>query len=129
MVLAVTSVFVGMACLDYTQRMLAGLDAKGDGRNEGGGCGTDVSGGWQQFEMWGDGKQTRSFCYVDDAVEGLMRVMQSDYKEPLNVGELGRCLGRTGRFPSPRRMVSDWFTLELVWSGCCDCGQLFWCRE
>ena len=30
--------------------------------------------------------QTRSFCYVDDAVEGLMRVMQSDYKEPLNVG-------------------------------------------
>eukprot|EP00961_Rhodomonas_salina_P215067 2904789-Rhodomonas_salina.1 len=42
----------------------------------------------QQFEMWGDGKQTRSFCYIDDAVEGLMRVMQSDYKEPLNVGEL-----------------------------------------
>jgi len=36
--------------------------------------------------MWGDGHQTRSFCYIDDAVEGLMRVMQSDYKEPLNVG-------------------------------------------
>ena len=38
------------------------------------------------FEMWGDGMQTRSFCYVDDAVEGLYRVMASDYKEPLNVG-------------------------------------------
>jgi len=40
----------------------------------------------ETFEMWGDGNQTRSFCYVDDAVEGLMRVMNSDYKEPLNVG-------------------------------------------
>jgi len=39
-----------------------------------------------EFEMWGDGKQTRSFCYVDDAVEGLYRVFASDYKEPLNVG-------------------------------------------
>jgi GDP-D-mannose 3',5'-epimerase len=36
--------------------------------------------------MWGDGKQTRSFCYVDDCVEGILRVMRSDYKEPLNVG-------------------------------------------
>jgi GDP-D-mannose 3',5'-epimerase len=36
--------------------------------------------------MWGDGLQTRSFCYVDDAVEGLYRVFASDYKEPLNVG-------------------------------------------
>ncbi|KAJ1488088.1 hypothetical protein T484DRAFT_1758972 [Baffinella frigidus] len=40
----------------------------------------------EQFEMWGDGMQTRSFCYVDDAVEGLYRVMGSEYKEPLNVG-------------------------------------------
>ncbi|EKX52457.1 hypothetical protein GUITHDRAFT_157063 [Guillardia theta CCMP2712] len=40
----------------------------------------------KEFEMWGDGKQTRSFCYIDDAVEGLYRVMASDYKEPLNVG-------------------------------------------
>mmetsp|Transcript_40045 Transcript_40045/g.107201 ORF Transcript_40045/g.107201 Transcript_40045/m.107201 type:complete len:279 (-) Transcript_40045:60-896(-) len=39
-----------------------------------------------EFEMWGDGKQTRSFCYVDDAVEGLIRVMTSDYAQPLNVG-------------------------------------------
>jgi nucleoside-diphosphate-sugar epimerase len=37
-------------------------------------------------EIWGDGEQTRSFCYVDDCVEGLYRIMQSDYAEPLNLG-------------------------------------------
>jgi len=39
-----------------------------------------------EFEMWGNGKQTRSFCYVDDAVEGILRLMVSDYKKPLNIG-------------------------------------------
>jgi len=38
------------------------------------------------FEMWGDGAQTRSFCYIDDCVEGVVRLMQSDFKEPLNIG-------------------------------------------
>jgi len=38
------------------------------------------------FEMWGDGKQTRSFCYIDDCVEGVCRLMNSDYREPLNIG-------------------------------------------
>jgi GDP-D-mannose 3',5'-epimerase len=38
------------------------------------------------FEMWGDGKQTRSFCYIDDCVEGVCRLMNSDIKEPLNLG-------------------------------------------
>eukprot|EP01120_Amphizonella_sp_Union-15-10_P009353 TRINITY_DN3519_c0_g1_i1.p1 TRINITY_DN3519_c0_g1~~TRINITY_DN3519_c0_g1_i1.p1 ORF type:complete len:351 (-),score=74.54 TRINITY_DN3519_c0_g1_i1:41-1093(-) len=38
------------------------------------------------FEIWGDGAQTRSFCYVDDCVEGVLRLMRSDYKEPLNIG-------------------------------------------
>ena len=38
------------------------------------------------FEMWGNGKQTRSFCYIDDAVEGILRLMVSDYKKPLNIG-------------------------------------------
>jgi len=38
------------------------------------------------FEMWGDGKQTRSFCYIDDCVEGVVRLMNSDFKEPLNLG-------------------------------------------
>lgn len=38
-------------------------------------------------EIWGDGEQTRSFCYIDDCVEGLYRLMQSDYSEPLNLGQ------------------------------------------
>jgi GDP-D-mannose 3',5'-epimerase len=37
-------------------------------------------------EIWGDGKQTRSFCYVDDCIEGIYRIMQSDCREPLNLG-------------------------------------------
>jgi GDP-D-mannose 3', 5'-epimerase len=37
-------------------------------------------------EIWGDGEQTRSFCYVDDCIEGIYRIMQSDYSEPLNLG-------------------------------------------
>lgn len=38
------------------------------------------------IEVWGDGLQTRSFMYVDDCVEGLYRLMQSDYTAPLNLG-------------------------------------------
>jgi GDP-D-mannose 3', 5'-epimerase len=37
-------------------------------------------------EIWGDGGQTRSFCYVDDCIEGIYRIMQSDCSEPLNLG-------------------------------------------
>jgi GDP-D-mannose 3', 5'-epimerase len=39
-----------------------------------------------QIEIWGDGKQTRSFMYVDDCVEGIYRIMRSDYSLPLNLG-------------------------------------------
>jgi GDP-D-mannose 3',5'-epimerase len=39
------------------------------------------------IEIWGDGEQTRSFCYIDDCVEGIYRLMQSDYHEPLNLGQ------------------------------------------
>ena len=39
-----------------------------------------------EIEIWGDGEQTRSFMYVDDCVEGLVRLMASDYREPLNLG-------------------------------------------
>ena len=39
-----------------------------------------------EIEVWGDGQQTRSFMYVDDCVEGLLRLMASDYSEPLNLG-------------------------------------------
>ena len=39
-----------------------------------------------EIEVWGDGKQTRSYCYIDDCVEGICRLMRSDYHEPLNLG-------------------------------------------
>ncbi len=39
------------------------------------------------IEVWGDGEQTRSFCYIDDCVEGLHRLMKSDFQEPLNLGQ------------------------------------------
>jgi len=39
-----------------------------------------------EVEMWGNGKQTRSFCLVDDCVEGVLRLMKSDYAKPLNIG-------------------------------------------
>ena len=38
------------------------------------------------IEIWGDGKQTRSFMYIDDCVEGIDRIMHSDVEEPLNLG-------------------------------------------
>lgn len=39
-----------------------------------------------EIEIWGDGEQTRSFTYVDDCVEGTLRLMDSDVDEPLNIG-------------------------------------------
>lgn len=39
-----------------------------------------------EIQIWGDGKQTRSFMYVDDCIEGLVRLMASQYREPLNLG-------------------------------------------
>jgi nucleoside-diphosphate-sugar epimerase len=38
------------------------------------------------IEVWGDGEQTRSYCYIDDCVEGIYRLMQSGHWEPLNLG-------------------------------------------
>lgn len=39
-----------------------------------------------EFEVWGDGKQTRSFMFIDDCVEGSIRILLSDVLEPLNLG-------------------------------------------
>ena len=39
------------------------------------------------IEIWGDGEQTRSFCFIDDCVDGLFRLMRSDYAQPLNLGQ------------------------------------------
>jgi GDP-D-mannose 3', 5'-epimerase len=38
------------------------------------------------IEVWGDGEQTRSYCHVSDCVEGIYRLMRSDYPHPLNLG-------------------------------------------
>lgn len=40
-----------------------------------------------EVEIWGDGEQTRSFCYIDDCITGLHKLMRSDYAEPLNLGQ------------------------------------------
>lgn len=39
------------------------------------------------IEIWGDGEQTRSFCYIDDCLEGVYRLMRSDHCDPLNLGQ------------------------------------------
>lgn len=39
-----------------------------------------------EIEIWGDGNQTRSFLYIDDCLEGSYRLMESDFREPLNIG-------------------------------------------
>jgi nucleoside-diphosphate-sugar epimerase len=43
--------------------------------------------GAHEIEIWGDGEQTRSFCYIDDCLTGVYRLMQSDYAQPLNIGQ------------------------------------------
>ncbi len=40
----------------------------------------------EDLTVFGDGSQTRSFCYVDDLVEGIVRLLHSDYAEPVNIG-------------------------------------------
>eukprot|EP01061_Rhynchopus_euleeides_P034906 TRINITY_DN58881_c0_g1_i1.p1 TRINITY_DN58881_c0_g1~~TRINITY_DN58881_c0_g1_i1.p1 ORF type:complete len:345 (+),score=163.91 TRINITY_DN58881_c0_g1_i1:67-1101(+) len=40
----------------------------------------------ETFEVWGDGKQTRSFTFVDDCVEGIQRLCSSDFHDPINLG-------------------------------------------
>ncbi len=39
------------------------------------------------IEVWGDGEQTRSYCYIDDCVEGIYRLMRSEHREPINLGQ------------------------------------------
>jgi GDP-D-mannose 3', 5'-epimerase len=40
-----------------------------------------------EIEVWGDGHQTRSYCYIDDCIAGIYRLMRSDHREPLNLGQ------------------------------------------
>ena len=43
----------------------------------------------QDITIYGDGTQTRSFCYVDDLLDGMMALMNSDYHSPVNIGNPG----------------------------------------
>jgi GDP-D-mannose 3', 5'-epimerase len=45
-----------------------------------------VISGDHSIEIWGDGEQTRSFTYIDDTIEGILRIMESDVVEPINLG-------------------------------------------
>lgn len=45
-----------------------------------------VASGNRVIEVWGDGEQTRSFCYIADCLEGIYRLMHSDFSRPLNIG-------------------------------------------
>jgi len=42
--------------------------------------------GNHQIEIWGDGEQRRSYCFIEDCLEGTLRLMASDHPEPLNIG-------------------------------------------
>ncbi len=43
--------------------------------------------GAREVEIWGDGKQTRSFCYIDDCLRGIIALMASDHHHPINLGQ------------------------------------------
>ena len=40
----------------------------------------------EKITLYGDGSQTRSFCYVDDLINGMIKLMESDYQKPVNIG-------------------------------------------
>ena len=40
-----------------------------------------------EIEVWGDGEQRRSYCYIDDCIEGIYRLMRSDHRNPINLGQ------------------------------------------
>lgn len=42
--------------------------------------------GNHEIDIWGDGEQTRSFTYIDDTIEGIRRLMESDFQDPINLG-------------------------------------------
>ena len=43
--------------------------------------------GASEIEIWGDGEQTRSFCYISDCIEGIYKLMRSEWHEPINLGQ------------------------------------------
>jgi dTDP-glucose 4,6-dehydratase len=69
----------------------------------------------QPLTVYGDGSQTRSFCYVDDLIEGLYRLLLSDFHEPVNLGnpaeiticQLAEILNRLTGNPAGIRVLPD----------------------
>jgi nucleoside-diphosphate-sugar epimerase len=69
--------------------------------------------GNREIEIWGDGEQTRSFCHVDDCVQGIYKLMRSDFSGPLNLGqdrmvsinELADMVARIAGIPITKRHV------------------------
>lgn len=69
--------------------------------------------GNREIEIWGDGEQTRSFCHVDDCVQGIYKLMRSDFSGPLNLGqdrmvsinELSDMVARIAGIPITKRHV------------------------
>lgn len=55
----------------------------------------------QALTIFGDGSQTRSFCYVSDLIDGIFRLMMSDYHNPVNIG-------------NPREMTIRQFAEEII---------------
>lgn len=43
--------------------------------------------GAREIEIWGDGEQSRSFCYIRDCIAGIQKIMRCDYADPLNLGD------------------------------------------
>jgi GDP-D-mannose 3', 5'-epimerase len=65
--------------------------------------------GAPEVEIWGDGEQTRSFCYIDDCVTGLRKLMASEYARPLNLGQ-----DRTVTINQLADMVADIAGVRIV---------------
>jgi nucleoside-diphosphate-sugar epimerase len=69
--------------------------------------------GQPAIDIWGDGEQTRSFCYIDDCVQGIYKLMRSDFHEPLNLGqdrmvtinELADIIGEAASYPVEKNHV------------------------
>ena len=70
--------------------------------------------GEKDIEIWGDGEQTRSFCYIEDCIEGIFKLMHSDWRYPINLGqdrmvtinELADMISHIAEYPVGKRHVS-----------------------
>ena len=65
----------------------------------------------EPLTIYGDGKQTRSFCYVDDLVEGLIRLLDTDYHLPVNLGNPIECT-----IIDLAKMIGEYFDHDLEFS-------------